>query len=750
MESTSSSARRTPKSPRRGKGFPRRAQDLSKEELLLTLQKKRECNAKALKIVEEMLEPTVNEEWFLTVLQLINQSHLQDVTEERAIINLCGYPLCSNVLKNVPSQQYRISTRLNKVYDIKERKNFCSNKCFKSCKFIKDQMHTSPLWLRDIEPNIRFILMPSTETGGGVGDEINVQIERVTKEEIKKLSGEERNNSSSRKPDEESPLVHALNNLHVVADMRENDPLQIVEGLNSTDTKQENNLEQNSDQNSTTLVEDDKLLDMTFANIGSNIFVKKDANKSSKIQDLPSISLKGEKSKVSSCNTQEEIVSKDLSCEDNVTKDKGSGFVLISDAALCASSGALSIPKSMSSPAPCSLTDVDDSRPESTPNKAHSADGVCTEKVEDLNKNTAVEDRSPFSQIKSEYSTNENCSSSSTMCPQSSTIFKEKSEETVTDCKGLHQEETGSTTRHSRQSCSIKKRKEKIQKKQASTSLKSLPFVAHVEKCVQEWFTMETMCFLFGESALKEMLENKGECIQQHYKALNSITWDQEKHERFLAICKRLRLFEMEDSNFDSQVMKSEGDSKLKPLPNYEVLKREAESMELKVNAFFKGKLEINERKVSFAEDVKTDSQEPEFSIEPQIPLVHLHSQRALRKRIVLDGLNRVLPDILRTFGMRPSELTSSVRGLVGTFALTATNITFKPQEWSLLGLIVVKLLALRETELSQRLQQEQSKTYLTLMLMSYQQEPGYLDILLSWLTDIDRLLAHPQSSEKM
>ncbi len=64
--------------------------------------------------------------------------------------------------------------------------------------------------------------------------------------------------------------------------------------------------------------------------------------------------------------------------------------------------------------------------------------------------------------------------------------------------------------------------------------------------------------------------------------------------------------------------------------------------MELKVNAFFKGKMEISERKVTFAEDVKTDSGNSEKNSEPQIPLVHLHSQRALRKKIVLDGLNRV------------------------------------------------------------------------------------------------------------
>ena len=35
------------------------------------------------------------------------------------------------------------------VYDITERKNFCSNYCFKRSNFLKAQVSTSPLWLRE-------------------------------------------------------------------------------------------------------------------------------------------------------------------------------------------------------------------------------------------------------------------------------------------------------------------------------------------------------------------------------------------------------------------------------------------------------------------------------------------------------------------------------------------------------------------------------------------------------------------------
>lgn len=52
----------------------------------------------------------------------INQEIYQDIIEERAIINLCGYPICGRKLPDMPKKKYHISTKANKVYDISERK----------------------------------------------------------------------------------------------------------------------------------------------------------------------------------------------------------------------------------------------------------------------------------------------------------------------------------------------------------------------------------------------------------------------------------------------------------------------------------------------------------------------------------------------------------------------------------------------------------------------------------------------------
>ncbi|XP_061396324.1 putative RNA polymerase II subunit B1 CTD phosphatase RPAP2 homolog [Musca vetustissima] len=128
-----------------------KTQQLSKEQLIEAIRKKKECNARAQAIVESLLERNINEDEFLRKLKDINQCHYDDIVDERNILHLCSYPLCDEVLENVPTKQYQISTATNKVYDITDRKKFCSTKCFKASEYVKSQMLTSPLWMRHQE-----------------------------------------------------------------------------------------------------------------------------------------------------------------------------------------------------------------------------------------------------------------------------------------------------------------------------------------------------------------------------------------------------------------------------------------------------------------------------------------------------------------------------------------------------------------------------------------------------------------------
>uniref|UniRef100_A0A182NES9 RTR1-type domain-containing protein n=1 Tax=Anopheles dirus TaxID=7168 RepID=A0A182NES9_9DIPT len=150
----------TPKDPatkvNRG-NLPRRARNFSKEQLQKALRRKKECNDKAQRVVETLIEPGRTEDELLVMVKDINQCHMEDIVQERAIVKICGYVLCDNELTDIPKQKYTISATKNKVYDITERKNFCSGDCYKASNYIKQQMLTSPLWLRDQEdiPNFR-------------------------------------------------------------------------------------------------------------------------------------------------------------------------------------------------------------------------------------------------------------------------------------------------------------------------------------------------------------------------------------------------------------------------------------------------------------------------------------------------------------------------------------------------------------------------------------------------------------------
>lgn len=99
---------------------------------------------------------------------------MEDVIEERAIVKLCGYVLCSSQLTAVIRQQYHISTRKNKVYDISRRKNFCSSLCYGAANYLLEQMLESPLWLREKEDIPVFQILPLNSKSVQCGDEIDV------------------------------------------------------------------------------------------------------------------------------------------------------------------------------------------------------------------------------------------------------------------------------------------------------------------------------------------------------------------------------------------------------------------------------------------------------------------------------------------------------------------------------------------------------------------------------------------------
>ncbi|XP_071421777.1 putative RNA polymerase II subunit B1 CTD phosphatase RPAP2 [Pithys albifrons albifrons] len=154
-----------------------------KAALEAAIRKKIEYEKKALSIVEQLLEENITEEFFLNSGKFITPSHYKDVVDERSIIKLCGYPLCQNKLENVPKQKYRISTKTNRVYDITERKCFCSNFCYRASKYFEAQISKSPVWTREEEKPPDIELLKEGQSGQS-GEEVKLRDEVIKASDI--------------------------------------------------------------------------------------------------------------------------------------------------------------------------------------------------------------------------------------------------------------------------------------------------------------------------------------------------------------------------------------------------------------------------------------------------------------------------------------------------------------------------------------------------------------------------------------
>ncbi|KAM6919711.1 putative RNA polymerase II subunit B1 CTD phosphatase rpap2 [Lycodopsis pacificus] len=146
-----------------------------------TLGEKFDLERRAMKVVERLLEDQVSEDFLVDCAWFITPPNYKDTIEERSIAKLCGYPLCSNKLGKITTQKYNISTKTNKVYDITERKCFCSNFCYKASKEFELQISTIPLWLRLHESPPEIILMKKGD--GGSSGEVVMLLERGLQEE---------------------------------------------------------------------------------------------------------------------------------------------------------------------------------------------------------------------------------------------------------------------------------------------------------------------------------------------------------------------------------------------------------------------------------------------------------------------------------------------------------------------------------------------------------------------------------------
>uniref|UniRef100_A0A8C4EJB8 RNA polymerase II subunit B1 CTD phosphatase RPAP2 homolog n=1 Tax=Dicentrarchus labrax TaxID=13489 RepID=A0A8C4EJB8_DICLA len=181
---------KTPKTPKTVSGGKRvkaltaaeeeaRRREVVKEKL----REKLDLEKRAVKVVERLLEDRVAEDFLVDCARFITLANYKDAIEERFIAKMCGYPICPNKLGKIPTQRYKISTKTNKVYDITERKCFCSNFCYKASKEFELQISNTPLWLRQYESPPEIKLMKRGD-GGRFGEEVMLSERRLLEKDI--------------------------------------------------------------------------------------------------------------------------------------------------------------------------------------------------------------------------------------------------------------------------------------------------------------------------------------------------------------------------------------------------------------------------------------------------------------------------------------------------------------------------------------------------------------------------------------
>ncbi|KAG1679198.1 putative RNA polymerase II subunit B1 CTD phosphatase RPAP2 [Nymphon striatum] len=135
-----------------------------RSKVLASVEMQRKFMLEAQTVILKCTDSTITEEELIKLGSSINASYYDDVAVERSLQKMCGYPICSSTLKQMPKQKYHISTKANKVYDITERKDFCSNQCYKRSKYFKDQLPTCPVWLIDKSEYSSFSLLKDEST----------------------------------------------------------------------------------------------------------------------------------------------------------------------------------------------------------------------------------------------------------------------------------------------------------------------------------------------------------------------------------------------------------------------------------------------------------------------------------------------------------------------------------------------------------------------------------------------------------
>ncbi|KAM9688102.1 putative RNA polymerase II subunit B1 CTD phosphatase RPAP2 isoform 2-T3 [Trichechus inunguis] len=541
-----------------------------KAELEAAVRKKIEFERKALCIVEQLLEENITEEFLKDCGMFITSAHYNDVVDERTISKLCGYPICQKKLGIVPKQKYRISTKTNKVYDITERKSFCSNFCYKASKFFQAQIPKTPVWIREEERYPDFQLLKE---------------------------GQRMKFPGYRSP----PLLHGIeHNGH------SGEEVQLrSQAIKMSDIENPGHSEKQYESSSSSTRSD---------------------SSSDNEQDFVSSILPGNKPNAAGISPQlhkKSIMRKKAGHKVNPKhKDKEQAIVDVAER-------------------------LDNCRLDSQEKAA-----ACV--LPSQNVNAQISSNNPL-QEKLKASENKYSSSEVTLV-------------------GISKKSAEHFKRKFAKSNQVSR--------SASSSVQVSPEVAKtnllkvLKETLIEWKTEETLRFLYGQNYASVCLKPPSVClIETEELDEDDLNSDPVSHPLVLR----------ESQNSLDEALPFRGsDTAINPLPSYENLKKETETLNLRIREFYRGRYVLNEES-----NMSQDSEERNLTF----PLMDSSSQNQIRKRIVLEKLSKVLPGLLGPLQITLGDIYTQLKNLVRTFRLTNRNIIHKSAEWTLIAMVLLSLL---------------------------------------------------------
>ncbi|XP_052092134.1 RNA polymerase II subunit B1 CTD phosphatase Rpap2-like [Mytilus californianus] len=641
-----------------------------KEELNKQLEKKKLVEAKirkqvaseekAFRIVERLIENPITEEFLKDSCQFIAPHHYEDVVEERAITKTCGYPVCGKLLTAISKQKYHISTKDNKVYDITERKSFCSNHCYKASRYLQNQLSTTPLWSREEE---RVCVSLLTTNSGLPGVEVVGPIEHVWKE-VHKLNKLDKPESKIKSSDD--------NNKEIIDITRKTADIKLTDEIVS-----EIDCEEDSD--------DEKDVEHVCQDIDqtkTNTQFGGTFSENAEIDCKTSLA----QANVASCSPLASTPETNSSKGNNQsqTEDKMQHLMKLLDRRKLLLGQLVEI-ETVSEPSM-----VQNIRPKSQENLETKSSGQQI---------VAIDKDVP----KYVHEVHE----------QKNTSISEMDSDGSSVLKNVVDSDNSKTFGKLTATCPRVSKEKDSKSKPGHTRMSSHSVIQLICQSVKTWITTETIEYLQKST---EQDQTSKSWSKTHFEAL------------YQALCKRVDAgeFEIEDIGIESN-MDDDKDTRL-PIPEFERLKEETKDYANKVQRYFAGEL--------FTEPIEKDEQE---KIPVYLPTVDTYDQMQIRRKIVMERLQKVIQDVLSPLKLTLQDVYTEYKEMIGTFSLDSKNILHKPAEWTIINLILLRMLSRKSIQIKKAFLQPSSVAYFKILLgrlgTNLQQIDLYIDDLL-FITD--------------